>query len=96
MKNNHMDSYLIAIEHGKNNYCAFSPDVPGCYTDGDTVEETLKNMREALEFHLEAEDSIPEPKGIAWHLQDDPDLSAQSLIFAYIPVEQVAPKMAHA
>jgi len=92
-----MDSYLIAIERGKgeNNYWAFSPDVPGCYTNGDTVEETLRHMREALAGHLEGE-SIPEPKGIAWHLKDDPDLSAQSLIFAYIPVEEVAPALAHA
>jgi len=93
-----MDSYLIVIERGKKNYGAFSPDVPGCITVGDTVEETLKNMREALEFHLEAEDAIPEPKGIAWHLREDPELRADQgrLIFAYIPVEQVAPKMAFA
>jgi len=90
-----MDSYLIIIESGPKNYSAFSPDVLGCVTVGDTVDETLKNMREALEFHLEAEDGIPEPKGIEWHFRDDPTLrDDQSLIFAYIPVEQVAPKMA--
>jgi len=92
-----MDSYLIIIESGPKNYSAFSPDVLGCVTVGDTVDETLKNMREALEFHLEAEEVIPEPKGIAWHFADDPSLrDDKSLIFAYIPVAEVAPKLAHA
>ena len=91
-----MDSYLIVIESGPKNYSAFSPDVPGCVTVGDTVEETLKNMREALQGHLEGGE-VPDPKGIEWHFRDDPTLSSdKSLIFAYIPVEEVAPKMAHA
>ena len=92
-----MDSYLIVIERGKKNYGAFSPDVLGCVTVGDTVDETLANMREALEGHLQDEDNIPEPKGIEWHFREEPELrDDQSLIFAYIPVSAVAPQMAHA
>jgi len=92
-----MDSYLIIIESGPKNFSAFSPDVPGCVTVGDTVDETLAYMRDALQGHLQDEEHIPEPKGIEWHFRDDPTLgSDQSLIFAYIPVEQVAPALAHA
>jgi len=87
----HANSYLIVIESGKRNFSAYSPDVPGCVTTGKTVDETLKHMREALTFHLEDEDSVPEPKGLAWHLADDAELSDETLVIAYIPVSEVAP-----
>ena len=45
--------YLIIIEQGEGNLSAYVPDVPGCVTVGDTVKETLANMKEALEFHFE-------------------------------------------
>ena len=30
------------------------PALPGCFSQGETVEEALKNMREAIEAHLQA------------------------------------------
>ena len=45
--------YAIVIEQASHNYAAYAPDVPGCVTTGDTVEETIALMREALEFHFE-------------------------------------------
>jgi len=30
------------------------PALPGCYSQGETVEETLENIREAIEGHVEA------------------------------------------
>jgi predicted RNase H-like HicB family nuclease len=87
----HANSYLVVIESGKRNFSAYSPDVPGCVTTGRTVDETLKHMREALTFHLEDEDTIPEPRGLAWHLADDAELSDETLAFAHIPVDEVAP-----
>ena len=85
------DSYLIVIEKGKRNYGALSPDVPGCYTLGDTVEETLANMRDALQLHLSDEENIPEPKGMEYHLHHDAELRDGRFIFAHIPVAEVAP-----
>jgi predicted RNase H-like HicB family nuclease len=29
------------------------PDLPGCYSSGDTIEEAKKNVVEAIELHLE-------------------------------------------
>jgi predicted RNase H-like HicB family nuclease len=60
--------YLILVEGGPpSNYSAWSPDLPGCAGAGDTVEECVANMREAIALHLEAMaadgDSIPEPTG---------------------------------
>ncbi len=58
--------YLILVEGGPpSNYSAFSPDLPGCVATGDTFEECVREMREAIAFHLEGlaadGDPIPEP-----------------------------------
>lgn len=45
--------YLIVIEKTATGYSAYSPDLPGCVSTGDTLEETERNMREAVEFHIE-------------------------------------------
>ena len=53
--------YMVVIDKSPRNYCAGSPDVPGCIATGATLEETATLMREALEFHLEDCDSLPKP-----------------------------------
>jgi predicted RNase H-like HicB family nuclease len=58
-----MSRYLIVFENAGSNYSAYSPDLPGCVTTGKTLEETRRNMEEAIEFHLEGlrEDGLPVP-----------------------------------
>ena len=34
-------------------YVAHVPELPGCHTQGETVEEVLSNIREAIELYLE-------------------------------------------
>jgi predicted RNase H-like HicB family nuclease len=34
-------------------YTVFVPSLPGCVSEGDTREEALKNIREAIELYLE-------------------------------------------
>lgn len=57
--------YLVIIEQGEGNLGAYVPDLPGCVTTGQTREEVLANIHEAIELHLEGmrEDGepIPEP-----------------------------------
>jgi predicted RNase H-like HicB family nuclease len=62
-----MQKFLIIIEKAKNNYSAFSPDLPGCIATGKTVKLAEKNMYEAIELHLQglAEDNIPVPESTA-------------------------------
>jgi predicted RNase H-like HicB family nuclease len=48
-----MMQYLIVIEKTEAGYSAYSPDLPGCVSTGATHEEVEKNMREAVEFHLD-------------------------------------------
>jgi predicted RNase H-like HicB family nuclease len=67
-----MKRYLIVIEKGEDNYSAYCPDLPGCVATGSTVEETEKNIYEAIEFHLEGmkEDKLilPESTAIAEYM----------------------------
>ena len=45
--------YLIIIEKSETGYSAYSPDLPGCVSTGSTLEETERNMREAISFHID-------------------------------------------
>jgi len=55
--------YAIVIEKADDNYSAYVPDLPGCITTGQSVEETVRNIREAITGHLEvlAETANPIP-----------------------------------
>ncbi|MBA3472764.1 MAG: type II toxin-antitoxin system HicB family antitoxin [Rubrobacter sp.] len=57
--------YTVIIEKGENSFGAYVPDLPGCVAVGETREEVLRLIQEAIEFHLEGmrEDglAIPEP-----------------------------------
>ena len=48
-----MKKYLVVIEETSTGYSAYSPDLGGCVSTGQTREEVEKNMQEAIEFHLE-------------------------------------------
>ena len=45
--------YLVVVEKGPSSYGAHVPDLPGCIAAGETKEEVLSLIREAIEFHLE-------------------------------------------
>ena len=49
-----MSQYAIVIEgDGSTNYSAYAPDLPGVIATGDTLEQCVAAMREAIEFHIE-------------------------------------------
>jgi predicted RNase H-like HicB family nuclease len=56
--------YAIVIEKAENNYAAYVPDLPGCVATGQTMEETEKEIREAIDLHLRGmrEDGLPIPE----------------------------------
>ena len=45
--------YLVIIEQGNTSYGAHVPDLPGCIAVGESKEEVMKLIREAIEFHVE-------------------------------------------
>jgi len=72
-RRNNEVKYTVIIEKAEGNYSAYVPDLPGCVSVGDTVEETERNIREAIVFHIrglrdEGLD-VPEPTSIAAHVE---------------------------
>jgi predicted RNase H-like HicB family nuclease len=59
-----MQKYLVIFEKAKENYSAYSPDLPGCIATGKTRKETKKNIKEAINLHLDGlkEDGLPLPE----------------------------------
>jgi len=55
--------FVVIIEKGEHSYGAYVSDLPGCVAVGDTREEAMQLIREAIEFHLEGlrEDGRPVP-----------------------------------
>lgn len=43
---------IIEKEPEDEGYFAYSPTVPGCFSNGKTIEETKRNIRQAVEQHL--------------------------------------------
>jgi predicted RNase H-like HicB family nuclease len=43
----------VILEDETGGYIAFIPALPGCHTQADTLEELIKNVREAIELYLE-------------------------------------------
>lgn len=58
-----MSEYLVVVEKADGNYAAYSPDLPGCVATGDTKDETLQLMRQAIAIHLDGlkKDGLPIP-----------------------------------
>ena len=56
---------LVLKERGRG-YWVQVPALPGCYTTGDTVDEALRNAREAIETHIMAlkEDNQKVPRDV--------------------------------
>ncbi|MFN0100961.1 MAG: type II toxin-antitoxin system HicB family antitoxin [Bryobacteraceae bacterium] len=60
-----MKRYAVVYEKAENNWAAYVPDLPGCITTGKSLDETKRNIRAAMELHMEAMaevgEAIPEP-----------------------------------
>ena len=47
-------TYSVIIEKGDNSFGAYIPDLPGCAVVGETEEETMELLKEAVRMHIEA------------------------------------------
>ena len=43
----------VIIEKDENGFYAYTPELEGCQSQGDTLEEVVKNIKEAVELYLE-------------------------------------------
>jgi antitoxin HicB len=47
-------NFTVVIEPDEEGFHSFVPALPGCHTFGDTLDETEKNITEAMELHIES------------------------------------------
>jgi predicted RNase H-like HicB family nuclease len=72
--------YPIAIEIGDSQtaYGVAVPDLPGCFSAGDTLDEAIKNVEEAIyawiEASLDAGGEVPKPSSLE-SLRQNPEYS---------------------
>jgi predicted RNase H-like HicB family nuclease len=45
--------YMVVVEEGPTSWGAYVPDLPGCVAAGQSREEVLQLIQEAIAFHLE-------------------------------------------
>ena len=57
-------TYRVIIEPDETGYHGYVPSLPGCHTCGDTVEETKKNLKDAIKLYIEclSEEGMKIPK----------------------------------
>ena len=58
-----MMRYMVVIERGETSWGAHVPDLPGCVAVGETREEVLHLIREAIQLHIDGlkRDGLPVP-----------------------------------
>lgn len=65
--------YAVVFERSDDGYGVFVPDLPGCVSVGDTLEEAQSNIREAIEGHIavmrEFGDPIPAPTTLTQYVE---------------------------
>jgi predicted RNase H-like HicB family nuclease len=88
--------YPIFIHKDENSaYGVIVPDLPGCYSAGDTIEEAIQNTHEAIECHIEGllldNESIPLKKTIEQHLED-PDFKDGVLAVVEVDITKISGK----
>ena len=59
--------FSVVIEKDDDGYYAFCPELQGCYTQGDTYEEALTTIKDAIRLHVEdrLENGEKIPEGVS-------------------------------
>ncbi len=66
-----MERYRVSvvIEKDEDGYFAYCPELQGCYTQGETYEEVLENIRDVVKLHIEDRikdgEEVPRPEMIS-------------------------------
>jgi predicted RNase H-like HicB family nuclease len=66
--------FSVIIEKDNEGYFATCNELQGCYTQGDTYEEVVENIKDAISLHvndrLEANEEIPQPEEVSLTLME--------------------------
>ncbi len=62
-----MARYLVILEQSATSYGAYVPDLPGCVAVGETQDEVLELIQEAIALHIEGlrEEGLPVPPPVS-------------------------------
>ncbi len=62
-----MTRYMVVIERGESSWGAHVPDLPGCIAVGETRDEVIGLIREAIALHIDGliREGLPVPKPIS-------------------------------
>ena len=90
-----MEKYLVVIEKSETGFSAYSPDVSGCIATGKTLDETVANMRSALQFHLqgllEDGETVPKSRGVQSYIEAEAESGGEEYFITHIIVKDVLP-----
>ena len=57
-----MANFKVILEkQEEGGYAAYVPSLPGCFSQGETVEEAEANIKEAIELYLETLRDLKRP-----------------------------------
>jgi len=45
--------FAVVVEKDEHGYFAYCPELQGCYTQGETFEEVMENIKDAIKLHVE-------------------------------------------
>ncbi len=61
--------FSIVVEQDNDGYFVFCPELQGCYSQGETYEEAVQNIKDAVKLHiadrLTNREALPETKSIS-------------------------------
>lgn len=81
---------LVIVEEGPNNLSAYSPDVLGCVSVGDSREEVERNIYDALQGHLrwmlEDGDEMPSGPSFALYVSVNRQQDGQSKMYRVLTI----------
>lgn len=75
-----------------DNYGAYSPDVDGCVATGNSIEEAIENITQALQFHFEGfreDETAPTSKGLSHWLSSGESLGGEKAIYTEVEIENM-------
>jgi len=80
-----MEKVIVDIYYTGNNFCAHAPILSGCVSTGATLDEMKKNIKEAIEFHVESSliDNNSIPAVFKGEYELELKLTTEALLNAY-------------
>ena len=64
-----MSLYNVIVRRECGRYCAEVPDLPGCFTEADTLDELKEMLKDAITGYLEVASEDARPIGSSLMMQ---------------------------